>query len=689
MSITTLSHRWRLTVLAVVAASLVALLLGPAARDRPVGAVARSVTVSQAQGLVSGQTITVDWAGFTPDAPVYLHQCVRNTTMWRDCAELTRVTAMSDATGAGSTAFTIWGGDIDRPAGIVGANGPISCALGQCMLVVSECGFDLFAERTVTRPIALKAADNGTNPSVTSSTTESSTTTSLPPPGELREPGLSGIADSDSQLLTEAWQFDVLGEPERLDVNLTTVNAPSANEGFTGNEVTGYDALYDFAFTNLPLTEDQVAKMDEVDRGFAYVPVALNGLVLGYNFKINGIRVDDLALDPATLALTYTGQIASWNSPTITGNMGGCKFSNTNAGSAYPVPGFRTDRSGANWWFNSWLAVQAPTEWQPVLDISGGIDVNLGINDSKVIGETGADKLSEFVELGRPGQSGGDNDRLNAPVAGRFAFYDRSLAEHLGTKTMRVRNAAGEMVAPTDDAILAGFEAANRGEDGVWRPDFTTPTPGAYPLPVVTYALVPTALSETFTPEKGQVLRDLLTYLVSDQGQGVATDLGYVELPDELHDAALAEIAKIPVSAPVTTTTTTTAPSTTTTAAPTTTTTWGPTPTYPSSTDYPSSYGGAAGYPASSASSSSSGGGFAAPVGSSGGGESAAATDDGADAAEGVVAEDSGSGDADMVAFVVGRSGPVPTVTMALLVGLGALAAGPTLGAPRRKSTPR
>lgn len=674
--------RRRLLALAVALVPLVALLAVGAVPERSVDAVGRAVVVSKTTGLQSGEVVTVSWEGFTPRAPVYLHQCVRDSTLWRDCAEPTRVEAVSDAEGRGSTTFPIWGGEIPRPAGVVGANGPISCAGGQCMLVVSECGFDLFAERTVTTPIRLAASDGGTNPATTTTSSSSTTSTSLEVPGELVEPSITAAADSDSQLLTEEWQFGVLAEPNRFDLDITTINAPSAIEGFTGNDITSWQSLYDIAFTNLPMSAEQAAKMAEVGRGFTYVPVALNGLVLGYDFKVNGIEVRNLDLTPQTLALIYTGQIASWNNPAITADMGGCKFSNTNAGSAYPVPGFRTDRSGANWWFNSWLAARAPTEWAPVLAISGGIDVNLGINDSKVIGETGAERLADFVELGRPGQSGGDNDRLNAPIAGRFGFYDRSLARARGTQLMRLPNAAGEMVSPSDTAILEGFEAAARGADGTWVPDFTTPTPGAYPLPLVTYALVPTTISGSFTPDKGKVLRGLLTWAVSDEGQTLAEELGYVRLPDELQTAALEEIAKIPTEEPppTTTTTTTVVESTTTTA---------PAPTFGDelaggfgttplgdpggfgTTSFDSSSTSSGGFSSSSASSSGAAGGFVDA--------GTPSADSGGDVAADAAATEPDADEQDLVAFVVGTGGRVPTVTLMLLLGLGALAAGPAL----------
>jgi len=652
-------------------------------------AAGRTITVTPSAGLAAGQVVTVAWSGFTPNAPVYLHQCVNDTTLWRDCAEYTRLVASSDAAGNGSTPYTVWGGEIPRPAGIVGANGPITCTGGTCMLTVSECGFDLFAERTVKKQLFIPSPDASTNPTPTSSSTSSTSVVERPIPPPLKAPPLNGSADSDSQLLTEEWQFDVLEDPLNLDVNLTTVNSPSANEDFI-------NGFADFSFSNVPLTEEQAAARRANAGDFTYVPVAMNAMVVGYQFLINGVDVTDLRLAPQTLARIYRGQIASWNNLEVTADQGGCRLSTTNAGSAYPVPGFRTDRSGSNLLFNQWLATTAATlddstdpptwtgDWGPPLNVTDGVSTNIGIDDSKVVGETGAERLADFVELGRPGQSGGENDRLNAPVAGRVGFYDRSLAVERGTDLLSIRNAAGIYVAPTDEALLAAFSAADQQPDGTWLPDFTDPNPAVYPLLLITYAVVPTELTTTFTPEKGQRLVEFLDHVMSDEGQHRAAELGFVPLPATLAAQAAASIARIPTAVPVTTTTTT-APVIESVAD------GSPSGGFGSSGGFDSSggFGSSGGFSSGSDFSASSFGDFDSSGGGSFSDDGAdgelALDDDSAGDVEGEL--DGGSPQTRLVAAVVNAPSAVLTVPLMLLAGLIALAAGPALRMRRRSES--
>ena len=684
----------RRSLVTLLLACLVGVLTLVVVPDGAADGAGRTVTLSASTDLRSGQEITVTWAGFTPDAPVYLHQCTNGTTQWRDCAELTRVEAVSDAAGGGSVTYPVFGGEVPRITGVVGANGPWNCAGGACMLVVSECGFDLPSELTVTKQLRFAGNDDGSNPEPSTTTTSSSTTTTLPEAGELREPAISAIADSDSQLVMRAWQFAVLEEPYRLDFDLTTVNAPTAVEGFTGNPVNGHEALYDLSFTNLPLDEAQVATMAEKGRGFTYVPVALDGLVIGQQFRINTIDVPDIRLSPETIAQIFLGNISSWNHPAITEDNRGCRLPNTNAGTSKTVAGIRTDRSGANYWFSSWMDATATESWAPILEPTGGVSANIGVEDSRLVGETGADRLARLVEEGRPDASGPEAARINSPTTGRFGAYGRGLAPELGTDLVRLPNGSGETVAPTDEAILEGFAQATRRDDGFWIPDFTTDAPGAYPLPLVTYAVVPTSLTDRFTPDKGVVVRELLTYLTSDEGQALAAEAGFVPLPAALRDQAAEAIATIPDEEPPppTTTTTTTAP-----------------PTTPPLDVGPTDGGfgdggfgdggfGGDGFASGTGFDTSGSGGFSSAGGSGsvGAGTGTGGFDDGTgglgedvplgDEVAVEALDDDGDDDGPrLVSLVVGAGGAVPTVTIVLLAGLCALAAGPALRTVRRR----
>jgi hypothetical protein len=156
-----------------------------------------------------------------------------------------------------------------------------------------------------------------------------------------------------------------------------------------------------------------------------------------------------------------------------------------------------------------------------------------------------------------------------------FGIMDSSEAGFYGLTTANLENANGDFVAPTP----ASLEAAESNltpcpaldaltcPTGSYQVDYATPAQGAYPLPDVTYAVVPTTAqpSDTVAAETA-----LLTNLVNYSHSSATLPVGYAPLSDGLYTAAVADISADLVASPSSPTTTTTP---TTTAATTATTT--------------------------------------------------------------------------------------------------------------------
>ena len=90
-----------------------------------------------------------------------------------------------------------------------------------------------------------------------------------------------------------------------------------------------------------------------------------------------------------------------------------------------------------------------------------------------------------------------------------------------------------------------------------------------YPMPIVVYAIVRPDIDEA----QGELVKQFLDFVLSDDGQTMIEDFGYVPLPDDTLTASREALAIVPVPTTTTTTTTTTTSTTTTTPSPTTTTT--------------------------------------------------------------------------------------------------------------------
>jgi hypothetical protein len=173
--------------------------------------------------------------------------------------------------------------------------------------------------------------------------------------------------------------------------------------------------------------------------------------------------------------------------------------------------------------------------------------VLLPADDSRLVGRSGTDKVSLLIKEGNPGASDPESTRINSAKAGRLGYVDRSFAKKDGLTMVSVENANGEFVDPTDDAIVKGVEGGTHNADGTTTPDFSNAVAGAYPLWTITYAVVPTSTTTTFDETKGQALATFLDYVVSDEGQTTAAELGFVPLPQELREKAAAAIDQIPV----------------------------------------------------------------------------------------------------------------------------------------------
>jgi hypothetical protein len=136
---------------------------------------------------------------------------------------------------------------------------------------------------------------------------------------------------------------------------------------------------------------------------------------------------------------------------------------------------------------------------------------------------------------------------------GGFAFtaMDSSEADFYGLLPASLENAAGAFVAPSAQSITAALNDATQNPDGTLSPNFDdTGDPAAYPLPMVTYALVSTNPQSSAT--QATYLKDLLTNLVTYSHNGGTSSKplpsGYVPLPASLYTQALTDIAKDVVS---------------------------------------------------------------------------------------------------------------------------------------------
>jgi ABC-type phosphate transport system substrate-binding protein len=511
-------NRFALLLLFALAAALVPLV---ASTSTPATAQDRQVTLTPGTGIAAGQVVNVTWSGFAP-GPVSIYQCTAGAATWAQCAEVTYVRGVTSEDGTGSTSFPVWRGVPLPSIPVVGSpNFPIPCnASFPCDVVVSECGFDIDSDHAARAPIGF--APGGANPAVTTTTAFNTTTTSIPdtPPVDA-DPIVTAYSGS-THLLMADMQVRSRQAPIEVNLDLIAQNSPNADEQFTAG-------VAETAVSALGLTADQLASLAEQKRDVAYVPVAVSALTVGMQLRVNGIEMEKFSLGPDTLSQAYQGQLSSYNDQPIVDDNAGCSIQIN--GRRYPVSSYRGDVSAANLTFTTWLDSQAPS-W------GLGVGQNMPVEDSQVYGRPSAEDLAKFIAFGDLAIDHASNSN-----AGRWGFVDRSFARAYGLTEVAVKNAAGRFVQPTDEAILAGVDAAY--EPGrFFAPAVDSAAPASYPMPTVYYAIVQTNLTETFTQENADDLKTFLTYLAGD-GQARAAELGFVPLPTALQAEATENIAKI------------------------------------------------------------------------------------------------------------------------------------------------
>lgn len=128
----------------------------------------------------------------------------------------------------------------------------------------------------------------------------------------------------------------------------------------------------------------------------------------------------------------------------------------------------------------------------------------------------------------------------------RLYLTDSATAAKLGLPVVKIQNAAGKFVAPTEASLAAAVKGMTRNPDGTLAPNLKNPDPAAYPLPVVQYAISPAAtMADTGRRDR---LVSFLRYAVG-AGQQAMTG-GNFPLPANLKAEAVTSLTKIGATGP-------------------------------------------------------------------------------------------------------------------------------------------
>jgi phosphate transport system substrate-binding protein len=310
---------------------------------------------------------------------------------------------------------------------------------------------------------------------------------------------ISGAGSSFAAPIFKHW-LQVYGDARgQLALSYDSVGSGKGIERFLAGSV-------DLGATDAPLRPDEAT---EVDGGFAQLPVTGGMIAIAYNLPgVDG----PINLPRDVYPDIFLGEVYRWDDPRIAA---------ANPGIDLPAKVIqvvaRRDSSGTTFAFTNHLAAISDA-WADGPGVGKKIDWPGGAMEAN--GNEGVAQRIKITE--------------NA-----IGYVEAGFAERLGLSLAWLENRAGGLVQPNVETGRRGLaDGADAPPSDLTR---TIPDPrGARSYPIVTYtwALV---RGDYGSPEKTAAVRDLLRWLLTD-GQADAESLYYVPLPENLVQAALAEL---------------------------------------------------------------------------------------------------------------------------------------------------
>jgi phosphate transport system substrate-binding protein len=252
----------------------------------------------------------------------------------------------------------------------------------------------------------------------------------------------------------------------------------------------------DFAATDAPLPAAELEK-----RGLIQFPIVMGGIVVVANLE--GVGAGQLKLSGPVVADIYLGKIKTWSDPAIKAMNPDVKLPDA----AIEVL-HRQDGSGSTFTFTSFLSKVSP-EWKD---------------------KFGAETLIKWP-LGRSEKGTSGLAALAATTRNSIAYLEYGQVIRLGLPFASLQNQSGAFVRPEPKSFEAGLITVKWDAAQGFAADTTNLAgPEAYPMAVVTYAVVPRDRGEN---RIGRV-RDLFRLGFLRQGADQATALGYIPVPAAL-----------------------------------------------------------------------------------------------------------------------------------------------------------
>ncbi len=268
------------------------------------------------------------------------------------------------------------------------------------------------------------------------------------------------------------------------------------------------DKIVDFAGSDAYLSDKEMAEMAPV----VHIPTCMGAVVVAYNLD----GVDELKLTGELVADIFAGEVKMWNDARLAKLNPGVKLPNEPI-----IPVYRSDGSGTTFVFTDYLTKVSPM-WAS--KYGAGKSVNFP---------------SGQAAKGNPGVAGVIKQTKNTIgyVGSEYAFAQK-------IPYAFVQNQKGEYILPSSATISA---AASGEIPTDTRTSITNADAfGAYPISTFTWMIIYKEQNYSDrTKEQAMATLDLLKYILSDEAQGITSEVHYAPLPAKVKELSMTNLKTV------------------------------------------------------------------------------------------------------------------------------------------------
>jgi phosphate transport system substrate-binding protein len=323
---------------------------------------------------------------------------------------------------------------------------------------------------------------------------------------------IAGAGSTAQQAAQEAWIAEFENANSGATVTYDGVGSGGGREQFISGGVV-------FAGSDTPFSEDEGELGKAIKRcapgELIEVPDYISPIAIIYNLP----EVEELNLDPETLAEIFDQKITSWNDPKIAKENPEVELPDTRI-----VPVNRSDESGTTENFTDYLSKAAGKAWPH--EVSG---------EWPVKGGEGANGTSGVVEAVAAGE-------------GAIGYADASQAGELGIAKIKV---GSNYEGPSPEAAAKVLELSKEDKEleggskfvTAFEIDRTPTEAGTYPIILVSSLI---GCTQYKSAEEAEVAKAYMEYAISPEGQELAAEqAGSAPLTEALTEKVMPAIEAI------------------------------------------------------------------------------------------------------------------------------------------------